>query len=80
VSAAVLTRPVPAAVPGYDPCGGTGRVFRGGRFPEACPNGCPPRNAGGCLSCGCAPSACASGCGCDCGCCPDPYRLPASRP
>lgn len=36
-----------------------------------------PVASGGCLSCGCAPSACSSGCGCDCGCCPDPYRLPA---
>ena len=79
MSAAVLTRPVPDVVPSYDPCAGTGGVFRSRRSPEACPFGCPPRivQAGGCLSCGCAPSACSLGCGCDCGCCPEPYRLPA---
>lgn len=79
MTTSVLTRPATAAVHVCGLCHGTGGVFRGGRFPEACPNGCQRRifKAGGCLSCGCAPSACSSGCGCDCGCCPDPYRLPA---
>lgn len=69
MSAAVLTRPVQSTHT-CEVCRGAGGVFRGGRFPEACPNGCPPRivRAYGCPDCGHLP-----GCGCDC----CPYPMPA---
>lgn len=70
MTAAVLSRPAPAVVPGYDPCGGSGRVFRGGRFPESCPLGCPPEISAAGTCCECGHTA-----GCDCACCP--YPLPA---
>lgn len=80
MTAATLSRPVvPVVLASCDVCFGTGRIYAKPGVLVPCPNGCAPgfSMAGGCLSCGCSPSACSAGCGCGCGCCPYPHPLPA---